>query len=311
MIECRLTQYPIFVIDSGRKHAGAAGVSESGAMDRGALRLANRLLNQPTSTSALEVMGECELLAHSALRIVITGGDADITIESIAKLRQRAQVGLPNQVIDLLAGQSISIGRLRKGMRLVIGIAGGLDVPVFFQSQCGILREKFGGLGQGRPMLSGDRCAIGQYRALGDLSCHHSTTNSAMSHDRRLTEIDFVPNYQYEKFSIYAKYLFTTQSMQVSANSDRMGLRLHCSQPIASIVQHESQALALGVVQIPPDGKPIVMGPDRQTHGGYPVIGTVPEYALNKLAQLRQDETFKFSTVNIETAIAKYWLSVR
>ena len=53
MIECTLTQSPIFIIDGGRRHAGASGVSESGPMDRTAFRLVNQLLHQDVYTSAL------------------------------------------------------------------------------------------------------------------------------------------------------------------------------------------------------------------------------------------------------------------
>lgn len=320
MIECTLTQYPIFIIDGGRRHAGASGVSESGPMDRSAFRLANQLLHQDVYTSALEVMGECHFVAHISMTIAVSGGNAAITVTTMTNNTLNTNSYKPNQVINLIAGDMFSIGRLQQGMRLVVGIAGGIDVPIFFDSRCGIMREKFGGLGQGKPILSGDIFAIGSYQPVGnegDMPSHYSNQSSEYqpiispnTGIAGVTEIDFVPNYQYAQFSLYARYLFTSQLMQVSQQSNRMGMRIHSSLAIPSIVKHESQALALGVVQIPPNGQPIVMGPDRQTHGGYPVIGTVPEYALSKLVQLTPNESFIFVPVNIEMAIAKYWMNL-
>lgn len=316
MIECTLTQYPIFIIDGGRRHAGASGVSESGPMDRAAFRYANRLLVQDSTTSALEIMGECSFVMHVALSIVVTGGKAPINVTTTSNSTLNTRSYNTNQVINILAGESLTIGSLYQGMRLVVAITGGVDVPQFFTSSCGIMREKFGALGQGKPILSGDSFAIGCFQPAKEQTCHYPlneyesiTLSSRQNKDTM--EIDFVPNYQNAQFSIYARYLFTSQLMQVSKQSDRMGMRIHTNQAIPSIDKHESQALALGVIQIPPNGQPIIMGPDRQTHGGYPVIGTVPEYALNNLVQLRPTETFKFTAVNIEMAIAKYWMSVR
>jgi antagonist of KipI len=83
---------------------------------------------------------------------------------------------------------------------------------------------------------------------------------------------------------------------------------LICDEPIPAPKQTASQALALGVIQIPPDGQPIVMGPDRQTHGGYPVIGTVPDYALAQLAQIPATKHFHFNQISIEQAIVNFTL---
>ncbi len=316
MIECTLTQYPIFIIDSGRRHAGASGVSESGPMDRAAFYLANQLLAQDNSTSALEIMGECSFVTDIPLTIVVTGGKAPINVTTSSNNISSTCSYNTNQVINILSGERLTIGCLYQGMRLVLGIAGGIDVPRFFASSCGIMREKFGGLGQGKPILSGDSFAIGSYQLNeyqpADYQPIKDKETVAQGYESNyVIEIDFVPNYQHAQFSVYARYLFTSQLMQVSQQSDRMGMRIRTDKAIPSIVKHQSQALALGVIQIPPNGQPIVMGPDRQTHGGYPVIGTVPEYALNKLVQLTPTQNFVFTPVDIEIAIAKYWMKLR
>lgn len=46
-----------------------------------------------------------------------------------------------------------------------------------------------------------------------------------------------------------------------------------------------SQGIALGAIQIPNDGQPIVLMRDRQTMGGYPQMGCVANLGFSKLAR--------------------------
>ena len=46
-----------------------------------------------------------------------------------------------------------------------------------------------------------------------------------------------------------------------------------------------SEGIALGAVQVPPDGQPIVLLNDRQTIGGYPRLGALTPLSLARLAQ--------------------------
>ena len=59
-------------------------------------------------------------------------------------------------------------------------------------------------------------------------------------------------------------------------SSDRRGLRLQ-GEALARRGAQEvpPEGTALGAIQVPPDGMPILLGPDRPITGGYPKIGTV------------------------------------
>ena len=51
-----------------------------------------------------------------------------------------------------------------------------------------------------------------------------------------------------------------------------------------------------GAVQVPPDGRPIVFGPDGPVTGGYPVLAVVDAGAdFDALAQLRPGDTVRFA----------------
>lgn len=56
---------------------------------------------------------------------------------------------------------------------------------------------------------------------------------------------------------------------------DRVGARLHGPRLAAPPLALPSEPLVRGVVELPPDGAPIVLGPDHPTTGGYPAVAVV------------------------------------
>jgi allophanate hydrolase subunit 2 len=107
-----------------------------------------------------------------------------------------------------------------------------------------------------------------------------------------------------EWFTPAAVELFFRAEYQLSSLSDRMGSRLEG--PALERAQTGdllSEGIVTGAVQVPPDGKPIVMMPDRPTTGGYPKIGCVIRADLPLVAQLRPNEgSLRFQAVTIEEA---------
>ena len=80
---------------------------------------------------------------------------------------------------------------------------------------------------------------------------------------------------------------FLSETWRVGASSDRVGCRLEGPRlrhrGTAEIV---SDGMLPGSVQVPPDGRPIVMLADGPTTGGYPKLATVVSADLPALAQL-------------------------
>ena len=64
----------------------------------------------------------------------------------------------------------------------------------------------------------------------------------------------------------------------------------------------KSEGLIKGVIQVPADGKPIILLADHGTIGGYPKIGTVITADLDKVAQLTYGTKIQFQEVNLEEA---------
>ena len=89
---------------------------------------------------------------------------------------------------------------------------------------------------------------------------------------------------------------------EIGATSDRIGLRLEGER-----LRHHgaseilSDGLVPGSIQVPPDGKPIVMLADGPTTGGYPKIATVLTADLPLLAQLVPGEgEVRFEPVSLD-----------
>jgi allophanate hydrolase subunit 2 len=63
-----------------------------------------------------------------------------------------------------------------------------------------------------------------------------------------------------------------------------------------------SDGTPLGAVQVPGDGKPIVLMKDRQTTGGYPKIATVITTDIIDIAQMKTNDSLRFEAVTLEKA---------
>ena len=63
-----------------------------------------------------------------------------------------------------------------------------------------------------------------------------------------------------------------------------------------------SEGVALGAIQVPEGGLPIILFVEQQTTGGYPKIANVISADLHTLGQLRPRDEIRFERVEWETA---------
>lgn len=90
-----------------------------------------------------------------------------------------------------------------------------------------------------------------------------------------------------------------TSRFRVGNRSDRMGVRLRgdAEPPEWTPPAFASSPVVPGLVQLPPNGEPIVLMMDAQTLGGYPRLAVVPDRELWRVAQLRPGDTLEFSPI--------------
>jgi len=155
------------------------------------------------------------------------------------------------------------------------------------------VRAGLGGAdGCGRALAAGVRLALAEADASGS--------------DRMLTPpppadagpIRLVPGPQADHFSAAALQALVGGDYRVTAEADRMGIRLEGARlEHAGAAEIVSDATVPGSIQVPGAGQPIVLLADAQTAGGYPKIATVITADLGRLAALRPGQSLRFATV--------------
>ena len=285
------------VQDKGRYGYQRFGVPVSGAMDVFALRVANILVGNDDGAAGLEmtVVGpKITFLADTW--IAVTGADLSPMLDD-TPLPQWESVMVPKDSVLGFQGA-------RDGMRSYLAVGGGIDVPVVMGSRSTYTKSGFGGL-EGRALKAGDvlrtrATETGTPVVKRRLPHHLEPPLYGQEH-----EIRVVLGPQDKAFTQAGIATFLGSKYSVSMDSDRMGSRVD-GPPIEHISGPDivSDGTALGAVQIPGDGCPIILLADRGTTGGYTKIATAIGPDVDELAQAMPGDTVKFKSVTVEEAHA-------
>ncbi|MDQ2836820.1 MAG: biotin-dependent carboxyltransferase family protein [Actinomycetota bacterium] len=273
MIEV-LTPGPLATMqDLGRTGYLELGVGRAGAADRYAHRLANRLAGNVESAATIEItLGGLAIRLLDAATIALTGARCD------------GASGW-NTALSLAAGSTVRLGPPATGLRSYLAVRGGFAVTSVLGSRSS---DTLSGLGP-PPLRAGDRLPVGD-QVIGPPS------DEAISRPVSRPGIRVVPGPRADWFSDPAG-LFD-QSWSVLPASNRIGIRLDGS-PLHRARGGElpSEPTLPGAIQVPPDGRPIVLGPDAPVTGGYPVIAVVFSADLDLLGQLRPGSQVRFTVL--------------
>jgi antagonist of KipI len=286
------------VQDLGRTGFREFGVSTSGALDPFALRVANLLLGNDQGAAGLEITFGGLQLRFSKERIVAwSGGEFDVRVGS-----QQLPAG---HVVHLEASDELKFGPPKIGCRAWLAISGGVDVPVVLGSRSADLRANFGGL-EGRALRDGDIIRLAPRSGssipatgISSWTAPHDWVSPA----KREPILRFTRGVDWSRFDASTLQRLTSKSFEVSPDSDRMGVRLDGLEfKRENNVDLVSEAVAPGTIQVPPNGKPILLLGDCQTIGGYPKIAHVITVDLGIAAQLRAGDQVDFSEVSLADA---------
>lgn len=271
------------VEDLGRPGLAAQGVGRSGAADRGAARRANRIVGNRVGAAVLELIpGRVEVLAGGALLVAVTGAAADVAVDGVPAGRD-----VP---IALSEGRTLTIGPPRAGLRCYLSVRGGIAAPLVLGSRSTDLLT-----GLGPPAVrAGDVLAVGHDhwgtpRAVQPPKDVRFSGNAAPagSIGSEGPEIEVFPGPQTDWFDGGLAAL-TEAGRRVLPASNRVGVRLD-GPPLLRVRDGEvaSQGLLPGAIQVPPDGRPVIVFADHPVTGGYPIVAVVATSDLDLLAQLR------------------------
>jgi biotin-dependent carboxylase-like uncharacterized protein len=203
--------------------------------------------------------------------------------------------------VEVQAGDKLTMGAAKSGMRGYLAVAGGFDIAPVMGSLSTNLKVKLGGF-QGRKLLAGDQIPL---RREADLSQFGKEKCEPENDYPQVATVRVMFGPQEDYFTQKGIDTFLSAVYNVSGQSDRMGVRLE-GKPIENKngVDIISDGIAYGSVQIPASGTPIIMMADRQTTGGYAKIATVITADLSKIAQAKPGSFIRFQAVTEKEAVA-------
>jgi antagonist of KipI len=282
------------VQDLGREGFGPMGVSPSGAADAISLRIGNRLVSNAEGAAGLEMtlLGGTFVFPGGAV-LALTGSDFGASLD-----------GKPVELwtsFESHPGQTLRMGPTRSGARCYLCVRGGIEVKDFLGSASTHLLSGLGGH-EGRALRKGDVLKIGE--ANGSYRRRTVAAKALKSLSPRKV-LRATPGPQRDWFPESAQEIFYASTYRVAEESNRMGLRLDGA-AIQEGAHGEmiSEGVALGAVQVPEGGQPIILFVEQQTTGGYAKIANVISADLSSLGQLRPRDEIRFERVGWETARA-------
>ena len=295
------------VQDLGRPGYQQYGVAVGGALDAFAARVANLIVGNDDNAALLEIAqtGPDLLFEREAL-VAWNGGELDATIGGQPLPRDRA--------VRVAAGETVSFGVARAGLRAWLAVAGGIDVPLVLGSRATYRRAGIGGH-EGRPLKAGDglktfgpgewaTTVLVTLRTRAQRATVWTVRPETLGQPAPAGVVRAVLGPEWDWFSAEAQRAFFSSDWTATQEADRMGVRLHGAElALAKPREMISAAVNTGVVQVPPSGQPIVLLPSRQSVGGYPRIAAVATADIGRFTQLRPGEKVSFARIPLAVAL--------
>lgn len=300
--------------DKGRYGFRKYGIIVSGAMDTFAYRMSNILVGNEEGESVLEVtlLGP-QIYINEDTLISICGADLSPKVNG-----DKVPMWRP---IYIKKGSKLTFGKNKFGTRAYIGFAGSFDVLKVMGSDSTYLRAEIGGY-KGRALKKGDTLELKESSELSkkiikELSCGKKeckviypkwfVTNKILPLYKNNPVVRIIKGGEFNYFNEESKKKLFQCNYRITPESDRMGYRLkgqnlELKEPLEMI----SEAVALGTIQVPPDGNPIILLADRQTTGGYPKIGQVISVDIPLVAQLKPGDNISFCEISLKEAQELY-----
>jgi biotin-dependent carboxylase-like uncharacterized protein len=183
-------------------------------------------------------------------------------------------------------------------VRIYLAFSGGLDVPLVLGSRATYLRGRLGGL-EGRALRREDVLRLfpappPPVRRLPE------SERPALEPE---AEIHVVLGPQADRFTEEGIAALLSAKYEMLPQSDRMGARLSGPR-VAHARGHDiiSDGIALGAIQVPGDGQPIVLLVDRQSTGGYTKVATVGSFDIGRFGQVKPGQRVRFRAVDVAEA---------
>ena len=285
--------------DFGRDLLYHIGIPFSGSMDKRNFLISNKLVENKKKFPVIEfaLQGPLLKLKNSKVNFVITG---DVNF-NIIRRNSKVEKGNCYETYNLEDGEQLDIISTNRSVYGYLSVQGGYNINPFWKSYSVNTKAKIG-------PNNGEKFSIGQKIYLNNVQ--ENLKKKKINYlNSKIEFIRVIKGTNYEYFSDEAKKIFLSKEFTVSKLSDRMGMRLE-GMKLENIVNTniKSEGLIKGVIQVPADGKPIVMLSDHGTIGGYPKLAVVISADYDKIVQLPPGAKVKFKLIDLKEAENLYKL---
>ena len=281
--------------DLGRHGQAGQGVSVSGAMDRASLRAANRLVGNEADAACLEiVLGGFQLVSRGDAVVAVTGAEGPLELVSAAGSRWPVA---RHMALALADGDSLVLGEPRAGIRSYLAVRGGFDVAPVLGSRA---TDTLAHIGP-PPVVAGDLLPV-RAATRGAVVGSPETAPGDLPRPGEIVTLDVVMGPRTDWFTPEAVAHLCRQPWTVTPQSNRVGVRLAGDRPLVRTAATEgaelpSEGTALGALQVPPSGQPVLFMADHPLTGGYPVIASVACHHLDRAGQLPVGSRIRFRPI--------------
>lgn len=281
------------VQDLGRYGYQEMGITTSGVMDAYSARIANALVGNDKNEALLEITFFGPTLQFEEdMVIAITGAPMNPKLDKEA---------IPMwESLLVKSGQTLSFGKLEKGLRAYLAFGGELEIPIVNGSKSTLMKSLMGGY-EGRALKAKDELTV---KISSKAKAGQKILPAKIPDFSPFQVLRVVLGPQEDAFTEKGIHdLFCSGGYMVTKDFDRMGIRLK-----GESLEHKDSAdivsdgTVMGSIQVPASGLPIILMADRQTTGGYTKIGTIITPDIAKAAQLKAMDRICFEKVSLEEA---------
>jgi biotin-dependent carboxylase-like uncharacterized protein len=262
--------------DLGRSGWKRFGIPPGGAMDLASARQANLLVGNDEGAPVLELLftgAKFRVLDSSELAIV--GADVECEWPTWKNFR-------------VAPGIEISFGTLRAGVWSYVAVRGGFVAPRWFGSASVNPRAGFG-----ESIQPGERLACESIAPSEQISSRF-VPELVREQYGETPVLRIWRGPEWDGFTGEALRQFLEQTWRVSSQSDRAGYRLE-GIALESRLRMPSAPVAVGAIQVPPNGLPIVLLRDGPTVGGYPRLAILDAAGVSRFTQCAPGTGVRFA----------------
>jgi urea carboxylase len=268
--------------DLGRNGYQAYGVPRSGALDPFLASIANKLVGNPFGRPLLEFA-----LVGPTLHF-----NEETWISIVAFSCEYEADGAPVPEFSatrIAAGSTLEFKRM-DGWFGYLAVNGGIATTPVLGSASTYLAGQLG-----------DRLHKGQLLPTGLGESTRFSVREGFLGFRDSSILPVLPALHTDLFTEHERHNLADEEYTITMHSNRMGIYLEGA-PIEPPAVRRSVPAFPGVIQIPPSRRPIILGPEGPTTGGYPQIGMLSKMGWTKLAQLRPGKAVRFEWIETEQA---------